>query len=248
MPLRVVNVARLEMAELLVSVRSVVEMEAALAGGAGLIDVKEPLHGSLGRACDATISAVLRQLAGRQPMSVALGELLETPVPCAAAGLAYAKWGLAGCRAVNWRRSLIKAVTALQERAPGCRAVAVAYADVQVAGSPKVDEICNFACEHQLGAMLVDTWSKNGACLLDWIRFDHLAQLRERCRNSGVRLALAGSLGLDAVRLLRPIEPDWFAVRGAVCHSNHRTSAVDPRRVRRLVNCLMEPLVPIAES
>ena len=39
-----------ELARLLVSVRSPVEAQAAVAGGAGIIDVKEPSRGSLGRA------------------------------------------------------------------------------------------------------------------------------------------------------------------------------------------------------
>ena len=38
------------MAKLLVSVRSADEAEVALEGGADIIDVKEPLHGSLGWA------------------------------------------------------------------------------------------------------------------------------------------------------------------------------------------------------
>src|SRR5690554_1200212 len=44
---------------LLVSVRSPEEAEAALVGGADLIDVKEPAAGSLGRAADAVIEAVI---------------------------------------------------------------------------------------------------------------------------------------------------------------------------------------------
>ena len=47
-----------DMAELLVSVRSLGEAQAALVAGAAVIDVKEPLRGSLGRADDATISAL----------------------------------------------------------------------------------------------------------------------------------------------------------------------------------------------
>src|SRR5207244_12998888 len=80
---------------LLVSGRSVVEAESALAGGAALIDIKEPAHGSLGRAHDAVIQAVVERVAGRRPVSAALGELLEFhgPVPH---GLTFVKWGLAG--------------------------------------------------------------------------------------------------------------------------------------------------------
>ena len=65
------------MTALLVSVRSAAEAEAALAGGAALIDVKEPARGALGRADDAVIADVVRAVAGRAPVSAALGELRD---------------------------------------------------------------------------------------------------------------------------------------------------------------------------
>ena len=49
------------MTRLLVSVRSAAEAEAALLGGADVIDVKEPDRGPLGRADDAVIAAVVRR-------------------------------------------------------------------------------------------------------------------------------------------------------------------------------------------
>src|SRR2546421_8597639 len=93
---------------LLVSVRSAVEAVAALHGGAALIDVKEPRRGSLGRAEDATIAAVVACIAGRVPVSAALGELVEPEsVPYAGSGLAFMKWGLAGVVAAgNWQLRL----------------------------------------------------------------------------------------------------------------------------------------------
>src|SRR6516162_9005987 len=92
---------------LLVSVRNATEAEAALAGGAHLIDVKEPARGPLGRADEATIAAVVRRVAGRRPVSAAMGELAPNAGPGAPPGLAYVKWGLAG-RACNagWQEQL----------------------------------------------------------------------------------------------------------------------------------------------
>ena len=49
------------MTRLLVSVRNALEAEVALAGGAHVIDVKEPSHGSLGRADEATLAEVVRE-------------------------------------------------------------------------------------------------------------------------------------------------------------------------------------------
>ena len=47
------------MTQLLVSVRSAEEAEAALAGGAHLIDIKEPTRGALGHADATTIADIV---------------------------------------------------------------------------------------------------------------------------------------------------------------------------------------------
>ncbi|MCA9058935.1 MAG: hypothetical protein KDA85_10555, partial [Planctomycetaceae bacterium] len=72
--------------QLLVSVRNVDECRQALHGGADIIDVKEPRHGSLGRAAWSTIEQIASLLGHQQdpprensaphypPLSVALGE------------------------------------------------------------------------------------------------------------------------------------------------------------------------------
>ena len=65
------------MAELLVSVRCALEALAALSGGASVIDVKEPSRGALGRAEGSVWGEVLEAVAGRAPVSAALGELVE---------------------------------------------------------------------------------------------------------------------------------------------------------------------------
>jgi uncharacterized protein (UPF0264 family) len=224
------------MAELLVSVRNAAEAEAALAGGAALIDVKEPTRGSLGRADPATIAAVIRQVNGRRPVSAALGEVIEEPTPYAGAGLAYAKWGLAGCGSLaDWRLTLTTAASRLRQAAPGCGAVAVAYADWREANAPKPEDICAFAAEAHFGAFLVDTWDKkNRKTLLDWLTPAALAVFCDRCQAGDVRVALAGSLSPEQIRRLRDLQPDWFAVRGSVCRGDKRTSPIDRDRVRQL--------------
>jgi uncharacterized protein (UPF0264 family) len=225
--------------DLLVSVRSAAEAEAALAGGAALIDVKEPARGSLGRADDVAIAAVLRAVAGRRPVSAALGELPGKMVPFHFA-LAFAKWGLAGCGGrPDWSGELLQAARLLP---PSCRPVAVAYADWQRAAAPSPAAVCSFVRARSCGAFLIDTWRKDGTTLLDWLTLDELYGLSDQCRAAGIPIALAGSLGAEQLRQLRPLRPDWFAVRGAACRDGRRTQTIDAERVRRLVDVLAEPL------
>jgi uncharacterized protein (UPF0264 family) len=232
---------------LLVSVRSEAEAEAALSGGAALIDVKEPAHGSLGRASEETLIAVLRSVAGRRPVSAALGELAEASEefwPLAGTGLAYVKWGLASCqdRKRDWRRDLAAAAKLLDQRLPDCRLVAVAYADWRRARAPHPADVCRFAGEHRVGAFLLDTWEKDGTTLLDWLSLDEVGELRHFSGTAGIPVALAGSLGVSEMVRLLSVRPDWFAVRGAVCEGNRRSARLCPHRVRALVDLLDKPL------
>src|SRR5258708_39763272 len=48
--------------QLLVSVRTVAEAEAALAGGCDVLDIKEPNRGAMGMADPATIATVVRRV------------------------------------------------------------------------------------------------------------------------------------------------------------------------------------------
>ncbi|HEY7309442.1 MAG TPA: (5-formylfuran-3-yl)methyl phosphate synthase [Gemmataceae bacterium] len=221
------------MTRLLVSVRSAQEAEAALHGGAALIDVKEPKHGSLGRAGEEVIAAVVRTVAGRGPVSAALGELADSPDMPVEPSLAYVKWGLAAARE-DWRSQLGGALRRLAEQQPNCRGVAVAYADWRRADAPTPEDVCTFAVEHSLGAFLLDTWKKDSSTLLDWLALDAVARLCVRCRAAALPIALAGSLGAREIGQLRPLRPDWFAVRGAVCQGRRRTATIDEYKVRQL--------------
>src|SRR4051812_17883458 len=95
------------MTRLMVSVRNASEAAIAIEAGADLIDVKEPLHGALGAASRATMTEVLDIVGGRVPVSLALGELLESSELDSAinipAGASFLKVGLAGCESLaDW--------------------------------------------------------------------------------------------------------------------------------------------------
>src|SRR5947209_3792941 len=140
-------------ARLLVSVRDAAEAEAALAGGADLIDVKDPARGPLGRASDAALAEVVCVVAGRRPVSAALGELLsfDGELPAVAGSLAYLKAGPAGLSAAGPGRWAER----LAALGPPARVVAVAYADWGRAGAPSPDEVCAFALHPRAGAFIL---------------------------------------------------------------------------------------------
>jgi uncharacterized protein (UPF0264 family) len=224
---------------LLVSVRDLGEAVAARAGGADLIDVKEPSRGSLGRADEATLRGIAEFLHGRSPLSAALGELAENEDVPGVAGLEFVKWGLAGS-GPDWQPRLKRALQRASEIA-GRSGVVVAYADAAKAGAPPVEEVVDFATEKPGRVLLIDTFAKGTPrrTLLDWLSVDKVRDICQRCREAEVRVALAGSLSEVEILSLLPAEPAWFAVRGAACTGGQRDARVSPQRVRFLKEMLL---------
>lgn len=239
------NVETILMAGLLVSVRSAEEACAALAGGAALIDVKEPARGPLGRADMAVISEVVCAVAGKAPVSAALGEWTDDEHLIPSVGLRFVKWGLAKCvRRQDWRRELAPLLD--PSRRP--QIVLAAYADWQCAQAPSVDEVLALACAYPGNVLLFDTHCKDAnnslgkpkPTLLDWLPVPWIEDACSRAHAHGVQVALAGSLGMNEIRELLPARPDWFAVRGAACPDADRRGTIDSARVRALAELIAE--------
>lgn len=225
---------------LLVSVRNAAEAIEALAGGADIIDVKDPLRGSLGAAPAAVIAKVVASVAGRRPVSAAMGELREYAAIEPPAGLSWIKFGLAGFGSSSeWQERLLS-MRDQNGSTPGV--VAVAYADWQRAAAPPTSHVAAFVCRHRLAALLIDTFVKDEKMLLDWIPVSALADLCHTMKVGNVPVALAGSLGLEQIERLLPLAPEWFAVRGSACRGG-RGGQVCSQQVRQLADLIQgEPL------
>jgi len=232
------------MTRLLVSVRNATEALAALDGGAGWIDVKEPSRGALGAADAATIASVVRAVAERCPVSAALGELdSHTPeiarqVP---RGVSLVKVGLAGCGAgcgcgerCDWHDAWAGVAAALPSDVPWA---AVVYADWLAAAAPRPADVLAAAISIGCTTLLIDTFDKRGPGLLDRWTAGELAEFTSEVRQAGLRLAVAGSLTLSSVDRALQLMPDLVAVRGAACRAGRR-GEVEAARVRELADAI----------
>ncbi|HUE75078.1 MAG TPA: (5-formylfuran-3-yl)methyl phosphate synthase [Pirellulaceae bacterium] len=229
--------------KLLVSVRNGAEAASALAGGANVIDIKEPDRGALGAADPQVWREVLDTVAGRAPVSAALGELFAADASSASvqdlaaqtAGLAFAKVGLAGATTIGdwpalWKHSLAALPHTVLP-------VAVAYADWQSAAAPPPEEVIDRGAESGCALVLFDTFTKSGGCLLDHLPPATLARLMHRAAQRSLKVVLAGSLSLSLLPRVLPLSPALIAVRGAACRGN-RSSAIDADQVRSLAAAL----------
>jgi uncharacterized protein (UPF0264 family) len=224
------------MTQLLVSVRSAEEAAVALASGAGLIDVKEPSRGPLGGADPATIRRVVRVVAGRLPVSAALGELRQFEPGDAArlpAGVGYVKLGLSGCRAdAGWAARWREVSGRLP---PEVTPVGVVYADWPSCNAPEPDRIVAEAAAVGCGAVLVDTFDKTAGGLFDHRTPDELAHFVHTVQMLGMLAVVAGSLTEATMAPVLATRPDYVAVRGAACRGG-RLGVLEAGRIRRLAD------------
>jgi uncharacterized protein (UPF0264 family) len=211
----------------LVSVRDAEEAEEALAGGADVIDVKDPVRGSLGAAEPAAVAAVARAVGRRVPWTMAAGELaagavtlgawleaVGSAVPPEAAGPAAVKVGLAGMAHRPWRDDLLRFHALLPA---GCVHVAVAYADFDRVDAPSPPEVIAAAARIGCGMLLLDTADKRGPGLLGLLSPHVIGGWVADARRHGLGVALAGRVAIGEIRLACTCGPDLVALRSAVC-------------------------------
>jgi uncharacterized protein (UPF0264 family) len=228
---------------LLVSVRNADEAITALAGGADVIDVKEPRRGPLGAADADTISSIVRAVNGLAPVTAALGELVELIGaqngdcrPALADGVSLFKIGLARCAPLgDWRTRWHYAIDTIASSS--CneepRPVAVAYADWRAAQSPPPRDVLSAAVELQCPALLIDTWNKSAGSLFDHWPSEDLRDFLAAAREQNLAVVLAGSLIGDGITAAAGLAPDLIAVRTAACDAG-REGTVACERVQDL--------------
>jgi uncharacterized protein (UPF0264 family) len=220
---------------LLVSVRAVDELEAALSGGADLIDVKEPSKGALAPAEAEVVAAVIAKVKGKVPVSAALGEWSPNAITDAhwhlELKLNFVKWGLAGYSSrPGWGEDLLDT---RRELPVGMEMVAVAYADWERAKSIPPAELVRFAKRFRFKAFLLDTWGKDGKTLLDFATPGEIGDLVDSLKRVEMTVAIGGSLRPEHVKQLKGVNPDYFAVRSSACAAGKRDGVIDAARVRK---------------
>jgi uncharacterized protein (UPF0264 family) len=220
---------------LLVSVVSAEEARRALAGGADIIDVKDPNEGSLGAPSPRILSEVVREVGGAAPVSVALGDLPNLPHTAALAargaalsGADYVKLGLRGVCELDGAVALVRAVA--DALGPQTAVIAAAYADASALDPPALapawlPELVDRAA---VSGVLVDTCVKDGRGLYHWLSESELADLIARTRSAGASFGVAGQLTRGQ---LRRVPADVVGVRSAVCHGGDRAAELETELV-----------------
>jgi hypothetical protein len=227
---------------LLVSVVSVAEARSALAGGADIVDVKDPGEGSLGAPAPGVLVDVIRAVGARAPVSVALGDLPDLPHTAALAargaalsGAGFVKVGLRGVGELDRAVAVMSAVRdAVGVGGDAVSVIAAAYADAAALDPPALAPAWLPALVERTGidGVLVDTFVKDGRGLYAWLSESELAELIERTRRAGALFTVAGQLRRGE---LCRVAADVVGVRSAVCRDGDRTAELRPELVAAAV-------------
>jgi uncharacterized protein (UPF0264 family) len=227
---------------LLVSVRNAVEAAAAVAGGAHIIDAKEPLNGALGQVAPGVLDSIAAAVGGRLPISVALGEIgrndtaLNDPAfkdtafkdtarddiargagAAARAGAAYVKIGLAGMRGQPQLAADVRVAAAAAGQAV---LILVAYADHERAGAPSPEELIALAGLTNAAGVLIDTYDKHGPSLTRLMTAAALRTFVTRVHATGALVAMAGRLTIEDIDIVHEAGADIIGVRGAAAKAD----------------------------
>jgi uncharacterized protein (UPF0264 family) len=224
--------------QLLVSVRTGEEARAAVVGGAGVIDAKDPAAGALGAVSIATFREILAAVADRAPVSAALGdaddeERLDARARSfAAAGAHFVKVGFGGVGTEERVAQLLKAAVR-GVSGTTTRVVAVAYADHREAGALPPAAIAAAAARLPVRGVLLDTAAKQGPRLCELMALDALDAWVRAAKSSGLLVGLAGRVVASEIERLCGTGADIVGVRGAACDGD-RLGTISATRVRAL--------------
>lgn len=226
---------------MLVSPINAVEAEAAMAGGADILDVKNPREGSLGANFPWVIRSVAEVAAGRVPVSATIGDFDFKPgtaslaaLGAAFSGADYIKVGLLKIRdrdeAAEMLRPLVRSV---KEFDANKRLVAAAYSDASRVGSISPMELPEVAAECGADVVMVDTAIKDGKSTFEFMTESEISDFIALGHDLGMEVAIAGTIKFADLALLKRVDPEIIGVRGAVCGGD-RTGEIKEELVRRM--------------
>jgi (5-formylfuran-3-yl)methyl phosphate synthase len=219
------------MTAMLASVTGPEEAEIAIAGGADIIDLKDPSAGPLGALPTERIRATVAAIAGRRLTSAVTGILPEAPSQArslvgaiAETGVDYVKVGLSpGER----REAAVRALSPLGDKA---KLVGVLFADRE---RDLLDLLPQLA-EVGFAGVMLDTAEKAGGRLLAHAEVVALAAFVKTAKEHGLLAGLAGGLEEPDVPRLLALGPDLLGFRGALCAAADRRAGIDAARVKAI--------------
>lgn len=219
--------------KVLISIRSLEELQPALEGKADIIDLKNPNEGSLGAAVPSFIKKV-KKLALNNLVSAAIGDMPNLPGTAALAALGaatsgadYVKVGLFGVtNEEEGIKLMTEVVNAVKEYNSDVLVVGAGYADSRSFDGVDPLKIPNIMKSAGAEIAMLDTAIKDGRRLFDFLNLKELKHFIDSAHNLNLLAALAGSLRTEDLSIIKQLGADIVGFRGAVCSNNDRKKGV----------------------
>jgi uncharacterized protein (UPF0264 family) len=233
--------------KLLISPKNETEATEAIAGGADIIDVKNPKEGPLGANFPWVIQRIRQITPANIEVSCTIGEMptLSGSMSLAALGAAttgvdYVKAGLYGLKtqgeAINLMRNVTKAA---KNHNSAIKVVVSGYADADRISAVDPLLVPKIAYEAKADIAMLDTAIKDGKNLFTFLTKTQLQRFVEETHSYGLKAALAGSLRKEDLLVVYSLGADAVGVRGAACTQNDRVNGqITRKKVRELVEVI----------
>jgi (5-formylfuran-3-yl)methyl phosphate synthase len=216
--------------KLLISPVNEAEAQEAIAGGADIIDVKNPLEGALGANYPWVIKNIKQLTPKPLEVSCAIGDAPNLPgtvslaaFGAAALGVDYVKVGLYGVKTTEEAIFLLKQIAkAAKECKPTVKVVAAGYADSKKIGTINPALIPEIAYQAGADIAMLDTATKDGSNLFVHQTRTQLKTFVDKAHSLGLQAALAGSLRKQDISVVYSLDADIIGLRGAACTGSDR--------------------------
>ena len=216
---------------LMVSVQNLPEAHQALKGGADIVDVKNLQEALVGSAEPGLVKQIRETVPSAHHASVTLGVV---PNQAGTVAMAVYTAGLLDATSVKvgfMKSEYDEAVEVLQASKRALdgfetKLIGSLFADNHLYDGLEPRRMVELAKDSECDGWLIDTLTKDGRNLFDFIPEVELREMVFEGKEVGMSTALSGHLKLDDLDELARINPDIVGVRGAVCAKGDRGEGV----------------------
>jgi uncharacterized protein (UPF0264 family) len=213
----------------------------AIAGGADIIDVKNPKEGALGASFPWVIRRIREITPSDRAVSCTLGDLPNLPGSASLAaygavalGVNYVKVSLYGLKTSEDAVVLLKAVVKAAKTNCDVKVVARVCRSHDRFTAPS--EVPKVASEAGCDVAMIDTAVKDGKNLFDFMTPEQLTRFVSESHSYHLEAALAGSLQKEHLPALCRLDADLVGLRGAACADGDRLKGhITRQKVHELV-------------
>jgi hypothetical protein len=216
---------------LMVSVQNVEEALEADRGGADVVDVKNLQEALVGSGHPSVVQQVRSQIPVEKHVSVTLGVVPTQPGTVAMAAYAAAVLNATSVKVGFRQADYDVAVEVLRQSRRAMEGFNTKLIGSLFADNPLYDGLdphlmVKLAKDGECDGFLIDTLTKDGRNLFDFIPEAELREMVLEGKQLGLSTSLSGHLKLEDLDELARINPDIVGVRGAVCASGSRDRSV----------------------